>query len=146
MQSAEPFVQSLQDWIDVFMHRSMHKMISFTKENHLSMSQIGALFRIQGHGSGVSDLGDDLGISSAAASQMLEPLVQQGLILRTEDPKDRRVRQIALTDKGKEILQRTITVRQAWLEELASRLTPPEKEQVMAALLILTRTANQIEE
>jgi DNA-binding MarR family transcriptional regulator len=146
MQSAEPFVQSLQDWIDVFMRFSMHKMIVFTKESGFSGSQLGALFRIQKHGVGVSDIGHDLGITSAAASQMLDPLVQQGLILRTEDPHDRRVRQIVLTEKGQQVLQQSLNARQAWLDELAERLTPAEKEQIMAALRLMIDAANQLEE
>jgi len=146
MQSAEPFVQSLQDWIDVFMRRSMHKMILFSKESGFSTSQLGALFRIYHHSTGVSDIGHELGITSAAASQMLDPLVQQGLILRTEDPRDRRVRQIALTDKGQQILQQSINARQAWLDELAVHLTPAEKEQVIAALHLMINAAKQIEE
>jgi DNA-binding MarR family transcriptional regulator len=146
MQFAEPFVQSLQDWIDVFMRRSMHNMILFSKESGFSTSQLGALFRIQKHGSGISDLGHELGITSAAASQMLDPLVQQGLILRTEDPHDRRVRQIVLTEKGQQLLQQSITARQAWLDELAVRLTPVEKEQIIVALHLMINASNQIEE
>ena len=146
MQSAEPFVQSLQDWIDVFMRRSMHKMILFSKESGFSTSQLGALFRIYHHSTGVSDIGHELGITSAAASQMLDPLVQQGLILRTEDPHDRRVRQIALTEKGQQLLQQSITARQAWLDELASRLTPLEKEQITTSLHTMIHAANQLEE
>ena len=77
-----------------FMHRSMHSLIHYIKKNDLSMSQIGALFQINHGKSNVSELGEGLGITIAAASQMLERLVQQELILRTEDPEDRRVKKL----------------------------------------------------
>ena len=146
MQSVDPFVNTLGEWIEVFMRRSMHNFICYSKEKGLSMSQIGALFRIFRGKSSVSDIGDNLGVTSAAASQMLERLVQQGLILREEDPDDRRVRQIVLTDKGRQILQETIAARQGWLENLAHILSDSEREQITAALNILIEKANQLEQ
>lgn len=147
MQSADPFVNTLGKWIEIFMRRSMHNFISYSKEKGLSMSQLGALLHLfRGGSCSVSDIGDNLGVTNAAASQMLERLVQQGLILRKEDPNDRRVRQIVLTDKGHQILQESIAVRQGWLENLARTLTDSQREQVTAALNILIEKANQLEQ
>lgn len=146
MQPIDPFVTILRDWIDIFMRRSMKNFILFTKENGLSMSQIGALFRIHKGSGGVSDIGDELGVTSAAASQMLERLVQQDLILRTEDPHDRRVKQIVLTDKGRQTILEVLHARQDWLVNLAATLSPAEKEQVGTALNILVEKANQLDE
>lgn len=146
MQSDDPFVNTLGKWVEVFMRRSMHNFIAYSKEKGLSMSQIGALLRIfRGGRSSVSDIGDNLGVTSAAASQMLERLVQQGLILRKEDPEDRRVKQVVLTDKGREILQESIAARQGWLENLAQTLSEGEREQITAALEILIEKASQLE-
>lgn len=146
MQSNDPFVNTLGKWIEVFMRRSMHNFITYSKEKGLSMSQIGALLRIfRGGRSSVSDIGDNLGVTSAAASQMLERLVQQGLILREEDPNDRRVRCIILTDKGRQILNETLAARQGWLENLAQTLSDSERQQVTEALNILIVKANQLE-
>jgi DNA-binding MarR family transcriptional regulator len=147
MQSDDLFVNTLGNWVEVFMRRSMHNFITYSKEKGLSMSQVGALLRIfRGGRSSVSDIGDNLGVTSAAASQMLERLVQQGLILREEDPDDRRVRQIVLTDKGRQILQESIAARQGWLENLAHTLSDSEREQITAALYILIEKANQLEQ
>jgi DNA-binding MarR family transcriptional regulator len=147
MQSADPFVNTLGEWIEVFMRRSMHNFICYSKEKGLSMSQIGALLRIfRGGKSSVSDIGDNLGVTSAAASQMLERLVQQGLILRKEDPDDRRVRQIILTETGHQVIQESLAARQSWLENLAHTLTDIEKEQIITSLNILIDKANQLEQ
>jgi DNA-binding MarR family transcriptional regulator len=145
MQQADPFVVTLQKWIEVSMHRSIRDFICYARESGLSMSQLGALFHVRRLGtSGVTDLGDHLGVTSAAASQMLERLVQQGLILRSEDPNDRRVKQIVLTDKGLQVLQESIRARQGWLYDLAGTLSDSEKGAIMAALNILIDRANHL--
>ena len=137
--ATDPFVDAIQEWIEVFMRRSMRDFIRFSRESGLSMSQIGALYHIHRRGSSaVSDLGEHLGVTSPAASQMLDRLVGQGLILRTEDPHDRRVKQIVLTEKGHQLLQAGINARQGWLLDLAENLSPGEKAQIAAALEILT--------
>jgi DNA-binding MarR family transcriptional regulator len=145
MQQADLFVVTLQKWIEVSMDRSMRNFICYARESGLSMSQLGALFHLQRAGSsGVTNLGDHLGVSSAAASQMLERLVQQDLILRSEDPSDRRVKKIRLTEKGLHVLQESIRARQGWLAELAGALSDSEKEASIAALNILIDRANHL--
>lgn len=137
MQS-DPFVSTLQEWTEVSMRHSMHHFIRYVRESGLSMSHFGAMFHVHRMGScGVTDLGDHLGVTSAASSQMLERLVQQGFILRAEDPKDRRVKQIVLTDKGHRVLEEGLHARQDWLSNLAQTLSDSEKETVMAGLNIL---------
>jgi len=145
MQSVDPFVSTLLAWIEVSMRQSMRNIIHYTRDKGLSMSQIGAIFHIHRLGTcGVTDLGDHLGVTSAAASQLLERLVQQGLLLRTEDPNDRRVKQIVLTDQGRRVLKESLRARQGWLDELAESLTEHEKDSISGALNILINKANQL--
>jgi len=137
----------MEAWMEAYMRHSMHNFVLFSKENNLSMSQIGALFRIHHKGvCGVSDIGDELSISSAAASQMLERLVQQQLVYRTEDPNDRRGKQIGLTEKGLAILRESMQARQAWMSYLAEKLTPDEADQVVAAMQILIQKTKQLDD
>ena len=83
------------------------------------MPQLGALFHLHHLGAcSVTDLGDELGVTGAAASQMMERLVQQGLILRTEDLQDRRVKNLVLTETGTQVIQESIHARQDWLNDL----------------------------
>ena len=147
MQSSDPLITSLQEWIEVFMRRSMRNFLQYTRESGLSMSQIGALFHIHRHGSSaVSDLGDHLGVTNAAVSQMLERMVQQKLIERSEDPNDRRVKKIVLTDLGRKTLMESVHARQAWLIDLADSMSASEQEQVQAALTLLVEKARRPQE
>jgi DNA-binding MarR family transcriptional regulator len=145
MSSSDSFNDTFRKWIGIFMHHSMRAFIHFSKENGLSMSQIGAMFHIRHGSAGVSDIGDDLGVTSAAASQMLERLVQQGLVVRSEDPHDRRVKQMILTDEGNRILLGVVQARMSWTEDLARKMTPAEKEQVLGALNILIERTYQLD-
>jgi DNA-binding MarR family transcriptional regulator len=144
MTEIDPFITTLQQWIEVSMRRSMRNFLRYARESGLSMSQFGVLFHLtRKRSSGVTDLGDHLGVTSAAASQLLERLVQQDLILRSEDPNDRRVKQIVLTDKGCHVLEEGIRARQDWLVDLAGILSDVEKEQIVAALnLLIDKTHN----
>jgi DNA-binding MarR family transcriptional regulator len=146
MRHADPFVVTLQKWLKVSMGHSIRTSIRYARESGLSMSQLGALFHIHHKGSsGVTDLGEHLGVTSAAASQMLERLVQQELILRLVDPSDRRAKQLILTDKGFQVLQNGIYARQDWLYDLAEILSDSEKETIVAALNVLIDRANHLE-
>jgi len=146
MQHSDPLALTLQEWIGDFMRSSMRSLILYSKENGLSMSQIGALFQIYHGKSNVSDLGEGLGITHAAASQMLERLVQQKLILRSEDPQDRRVKQLFLTDKGCRIMEESVRARQGWLDDLVSGLSADQKEQIAGAVKILIKRTNQLDQ
>ena len=139
--------ETLRTWVEVFMHRSMRNFTLYAKEQGLSISQFGALFHIHRKGAcGVSDIGDDLGVTSAAASQMLDRLVQQDLILRSEDPHDRRLKQLVLTEHGHQILHQGVQSRQGWLADLVSLMNPAEQQQVKDALQLLIDKAGQLEE
>ena len=147
MNSVDSMGEILQEWLKIVMHHSMHNFLAYAKEIKLSMSHFSSLSKISHKGAlGVSDIGDELGISCAAASQMLDRLVQQGLITRSEDPKDRRAKQLVLTDRGRQVLQEMTDSRQAWLLDLAATLSPPEREQVAAALNILIEKVNQLDQ
>lgn len=134
----DPFVATLEEWIEVSLRRSMRDFILYARRSGLSMSHVGALFHIHRQGKcGVTELGRHLDVTSASASQMLERLVQQELILRTEDPNDRRVKQIVLTKKGDRILREGLRARRSWVETLAHSLSDREKKTITAALNIL---------
>ncbi|MEA4909882.1 MAG: MarR family transcriptional regulator [Chloroflexi bacterium] len=137
---------SLQEWIAIFMRRSMRGLILFAKDNGLSVVQIHALSRIHYKGyHGIANLGDELGMTSAAASQLLDRLVRQGLLERTEDPNDRRLKLITLTPKGKRTLLEGLRAREVWWDDLARVMTPAEQEQADAALRLLIERARQLE-
>ena len=142
-----PFITVMQTWVEIFMRRSMRNFMHYVKKNGYSMSQINTMFHIHRIGTcGVSDVADHLGITNAAASQLLERLVQQKMVLRTEDPDDRRNKRIILTDKGRQTVAETMHARQMWIMDLEKKLNQNEKDQIISALEILTAKTRLLEE
>ena len=146
MKQDDSILTLLHSFKSVFMQHSMHNAMRYSRGSGCSMSQLGTLMIIHKRGtSAVSDIGEALGVSNAAASQMLERLLQEGLIFRTEDPEDRRVKQIKLTEKGFEMLEGSMQARHSWLKNLAAGLSAAEKEKITEALQILIKKAEEIE-
>jgi MarR family transcriptional regulator, organic hydroperoxide resistance regulator len=147
MTKSPPISQSLREWMDVFMHRSMHGWTHFAKSTGLSMPQFSILMQLHHKGAcGVSDVSERFDISNAAASQLVEKLVQGEYVERAEDPNDRRAKVLQLTPKGKDLIEAGFNERYRWMDELTSRMNSEENKKVAEALAILTKAAQAMEE
>jgi DNA-binding MarR family transcriptional regulator len=145
MANPSQLATTLLEWSEVFMRGQMSGMVRYARKCGLSMSQAGALFRLGGSrtSKGVSDIGDHLGVTSAAASQLLDGLVQRGLIVRAEDPEDRRAKRIALTEEGRQVIDDGMKGRQQWFVSLAEAMTAEERATVVAGLRILIQVTGR---
>jgi DNA-binding MarR family transcriptional regulator len=76
---------------------------------------------------------------------MVQRLVEQGLLERTEDPTDRRVKQLALTAQGRALIDQAIEARRRWLEDLTTALTPQQQANITATLIDLTEAAQKLD-
>ena len=147
MMKSAPISQSLREWMDVFMHRSMRGWNQFAKSTGLSMPQFSILMQLHYKGAcGMSKISERFDVSAAAASQLVDKLVQAGYIERTEDPNDRRAKLLDLSPKGKQLVEQGINERYRWMGELTSRLSAEEQTQVGEALSILTSAAQKLDQ
>lgn len=146
MREIQVFSQIVRQWMDVFMHRSMRGWIHFAKSTGLSMPQFSILMQLHHKGAcGMSEISERFEVTPAAASQLVDKLVQNGFIIREEDPNDRRAKLLNLTDKGRELIKLGIEERYRWVDQLSERLTAGERTQVSEALNIMTRVARELE-
>ncbi|MCI0556396.1 MAG: MarR family transcriptional regulator [Anaerolineae bacterium] len=146
MIKSPQFSQAIRSWMDVFMHRSMRGWGLFAKSTGLSMPQFSVMMQLHHRGNcAVGDISERFDITNAAASQLVDKLVQSGFIKREEDPQDRRAKMLNLTDKGRELIQRGIEERYRWVDQLSEKLTVEERAQVTDALNIMTRAAQELE-
>jgi DNA-binding MarR family transcriptional regulator len=147
MLSSQIFTKVLQEWVEVFMHRSFRDFKRFMDESGLSASQVNTLMRLYHLGAcGVTDIAQSLGITIAATSQLVDKLVLNGLIDRTEDERDRRARQITLTKQGYLLIQESMTAWRGWMEGLTTTLSNEELQEITAALKLLTEAAHRLED
>lgn len=146
MISTSQLIQIIRHFMDFAMHHSMRERAHFAKATGLSMPQFGILMQLHyRHNCGVSDLSERFDITSAAASQLVDKLVQSGLIQREEDPSDRRAKLLNLTEKGRQLIQQGIEERYRWVDQLVRKLTEEERKKVSEALQIMTQAAKELE-
>jgi DNA-binding MarR family transcriptional regulator len=147
MSPTKAIAEVIREWSEVFMHRSGCDFRRFMEETDLSFSQISVLMRLyHGGNSGISEIGSQLGVTKAAASQAVDRLVQLGLIERTEDPVDRRAKRLALTQRGRRLIEKGIEARSKWIEGLTDALTREQQDMIVAALTLLTEGARKTKE
>ena len=94
---------------------------------------------------GMSGISERFEITPAAASQMVDKLVQSGFMVREEDPADRRAKTLNLTAKGRQLIEQGIEERYRWVADLAGKITPEERERISEALVVMMRAAQEIE-
>jgi DNA-binding MarR family transcriptional regulator len=146
MISTPQLIETIRHFLDLSMHHAMHERVQLAKTIGLSMPQLGILMQLHHRGTcGISDLSERFDITSAAASQLVDKLVQGGLIQREEDPQDRRVKRVNLTEKGQKLIRHSMENRYRWIEGVARKLSTEEREQVNQALDILARAAEDVE-
>jgi DNA-binding MarR family transcriptional regulator len=114
------------------------------KLNHHSFgrSQIQILV-MMGHGgkdgATTKELAASLQVTSGAISQMVEPLVADKLVERTEDPTDRRVIRLHLT---KNAHKKFGQIQEAKLKALADLVSPLSDTEVEQLIHLLTKVIN----
>lgn len=105
--------ESYNDFFKQFEDRmkSFHKIIKAHMSNNalkanMSLPQFTCVFILSKMGkSKMSDLADALTLSYASATNLINKLCDSGYVQRYDDPSDRRVVYVELSEKGKEITE-----------------------------------------
>jgi DNA-binding MarR family transcriptional regulator len=122
----------------------MRGFFNFAMERDLTPSQLGTLMRMYHRGArrGLQSLRSETGKTNAAISQMIDRLVQRGLVERTEAPEDRRSKHICLTAQGSALVEECGRFRLHWVDEALRRLSPEELAVVARGLSLLLEKAS----
>lgn len=116
----------------------------FLHHTGLSRPQIHALLHVFHAGEcPISEIAALTEASPAAASQLVERLVRQGLVQRAEDPHNRRVKNLRLTAKGLKLIHQGVTSNH-FLAELMRQLPPRQRQVVHAAFGYLAEAGRQV--
>ena len=114
-------------------------MLRVIEESGLSMTQCKALLELGGLGEArqarqVSDLAETLGVSVPSMSRAVDGLDKTRLATRVEDAEDRRVKRVAIADRGKQLVDTLLVVRQAGIEAFAASLTAAQRRKLDTAV------------
>lgn len=112
-------------------------------ELDLSFTQLKALCVLEAEGEegrSVKALAESLGVSLPAMSRAVDGLHERGFVLREEDPVDRRMKRVRLTEAGHAAPRALNESRLSALHELMDSLDEEQAEALARALeLILVR-------
>jgi DNA-binding MarR family transcriptional regulator len=134
----DEFSRSLLDGIAVLLRVSMQDMMAYIHPKGISMAQMNVLYQLYYRGPcEVLAFTRAQSLSPAGASQLIERMVRQGWVARVDDPVDRRVHHVHLTELGRQLAVESITARNEWITRFAAKLTGAEQEQIARAFRVL---------
>lgn len=131
------FIMNIQS-----INRYLRSMQSDHKEHTVTRVQWLLLRRLQQKGScTIGELAEHLDVRSSTMSQMIDRLEKNGIVYRASIQKDARVKTVALSEKGKEIIR----VREAvWVESLVQPFQHFSTEEKETLLLLMEKLVSQI--
>lgn len=102
----------------------------------LSVSQARILFLLEAavEPLPIHVLAEQASLSMAATGRNIDHLVRVGILSREESAADRRVKLIAPTDHGRQIIAMHLNARREAVERLVERLPEPERAALHAAI------------
>ncbi len=120
------------------------RLLSQSDVGDLTNSQIAVLLRLEKDGPATtSSLARAEGMRPQSMASIVTALDAAGLVGGAPDPADGRQTLLSLTDACRAWLKESRAARQDWLSRtLEARLSPPELAQLEAAVVLLSRLAD----
>lgn len=104
----------------------------------ITIVQSWVLFYLAGHdGSSIKDIAAAVQLDSPVVTGLVDRLVKEGLVIRQDDPQDRRSVKIFLTARGKEIVDEITSTLAEYNHRMKSIIQPediPAFERALTAL------------
>jgi DNA-binding MarR family transcriptional regulator len=138
--SAKQLADELMSFLATTMKSAQGEVFRVVAELELTMTQLKMLFVLDGAETDLtpSELAKSVGLSPAATGRAVDALARQGVVSRREDERDRRVKRLALTEHGRECVDRISEARRDGMLQLARTLDPDQREALSLALAPLT--------
>jgi DNA-binding MarR family transcriptional regulator len=109
-------------------------------EPDLSDTQLAALGALERHGEMTpGELADHEKVQPPSMTRVIAVLEERGLVMRGPHATDRRQVVLTVTEPGREVVQKSRQLREAWLARRLHELTPQERAALRAAAPILEK-------
>jgi DNA-binding MarR family transcriptional regulator len=123
-------------------NRYLRSMVSDQSENPVTRVQWLLLRHLQRNGSStIGELAEHLDVRSSTMSQMVDRLEKNGIVYRSAGQKDARVKTVALSEKGKEIIQDR---EMLWVDSLAQPFQSFSTEEKETLLNLMDKLVSHI--
>ncbi len=108
----------------------------------LTIAQLKSLFFIANEGStNFKKLAAALGVTPSNVTGIIDRLVEQGLVSRTENPEDRRILLLRATDRGQALLTDLRESRISHMSQILAHLSPEELSCLVHGLTAFVKAA-----
>ena len=139
MSPKEKYFKALEDWVNTYWLRALAEYFEYLKSTDISMQQAFMLTLIYHNGPcKISEICELTMVSAAATSQMVNRLEKLALVKRTTEPGDRRIRYVALSPKGEDLVRQSIAARQNWAKHIPPEFSDGQLDQISETLQLLT--------
>jgi DNA-binding MarR family transcriptional regulator len=109
---------------------------------NLTILQVKSLFFITNNGStNFKTLAKALKVTPSNLTGVIDRLVEQGIVSRTENPQDRRMMLLKATEKGESLVSELRERRLSYLTKALTDLTTEELQAIKRGLSLLARAA-----
>jgi DNA-binding MarR family transcriptional regulator len=106
----------------------------------LSLGQLAALRSVELHGSmSPGELAEHEKVQPPSMTRVIAALEARELVTRAPHPTDGRQVRLTVTDQGRDLVQQSRKLRQAWMAQRLRELSPEERAILRAAAPILQR-------
>ena len=82
----------------------------------------------------MSDISAALGVTLANVTTMVDRLLRDGFVERSEDPEDRRIVRIGLTKEGKKLYDDVREAKRRHLTDIFGRITSKDRETLLSIM------------
>jgi len=114
--------------------------------HELTMLQVQALFFVREQGkSSMTELARELSMSGPSATSLVDRLVDAGWLNRHDDPNDRRVTALALSEQATRELTRHLTRKTERVQALVQHLSQREQQEFITLLEKIVNSSSQEE-
>lgn len=117
---------------------------AFPPEAHVAPGHIQVLISLARGPRSVGSIADALGVSRPAATQLVDRLVEHGMVERRPDPTDRRVVLVDYVPGMREVARRIMDVRRRQLNAALDALTDEEAEAFFKGLKEITTALGRV--
>jgi DNA-binding MarR family transcriptional regulator len=135
---AEATLDAVERWLMSASRRLLFEVAADSPLWDLPLPQIRALHLISRRPScAMGHVAERLGVAMSTATQIADRLEQRGWVRRADDPEDRRVVRLSLTEEGRRVVDERRHLRRERLGEALGGMLPEKREALLVGLQAL---------
>jgi DNA-binding MarR family transcriptional regulator len=119
------------------------RRVRYESSHEVAPHQFSVLCRLEEAPRTPGELAEIERVAKPSMTRTVGALVERGLVLRQDDPTDRRSVILSLTEDGRRSIAAIRRKRDAWMASRVATLTPEEQDVLARATVILAKVAGE---